>query len=285
MTDPQLPLERLSKAAALKSLRLPELGNPLAASSCLPVATPEDGALSHGSTPGELYQSLLESASPPSMYPDAPAMMGSLSLDTPTPSKEVQRDLCLPAAVGAALPKDVITPGPSVARHSLRLPSFEALGIAAPHPDRKVTSPAEFSLLGAGPLSNPSDPLHVLSPRVGTSTTRSSLSHPDNPSAPDPGANRTQISQYVHTFTPPDDTGPVSWTSGYANVTTAGMESPAQSDPDRNTPNIASVGSSGTPSDLQQSFPVQQLSRLSTDSPIEGHWLGNAVQTLRMWNA
>ncbi|KAF2095745.1 hypothetical protein NA57DRAFT_44139 [Rhizodiscina lignyota] len=189
-------------------------------------------------------------------------MIGSLSLNsTPTPSKEL-RDLSLPAAVGADIPNDMTPTSSAVARRSLRLPSFEALGIAAPHPDRKWNNSGDFSLVGAGPLSNAGDPLHILSPRIEASARRYSLSHPEDAPTQACESNRKQISHYVTTFTPPEDAKLPKWPPGaYANVKTAAMESPAQSDQEHTTPNMAAPGSSEAPAGPQGLS--EQLSNLS----------------------
>jgi hypothetical protein len=116
--------------------------------------------------------------------------------------------------------------------HNLRLPSFDALGIASPHPDRAQSrfghlfSPSG-SILGAGPLSKPEDPLHALSPQ---------LEHPSqaNTAAEAPTrsskAARAQTEHTISTFTPPSESGTFNW-GALMSVRPAALGSPPSSDP------------------------------------------------------
>jgi hypothetical protein len=138
----------------------------------------------------------------------------------------------------AGLPStNVSLPTPTVLRtaHNLRLPSFDALGIAAPHPDRfPLWSNHSFSSLGAGPLSKPEDPLHALSPPL-------RLHHQaDDPPVSSPKATR-QVERIVSTFTPPSEPGTISW-GAFVNLTSAGLGSPPSSDPGV-TPDLHSTAS------------------------------------------
>lgn len=128
----------------------------------------------------------------------------------------------------AGLP--IALPSPSVFRaaHKLRLPSFDVLGIAAPHPDRYPLHQIQsLSPLGAGPLSKPDDPLHALSPPLDHCLPHDGA-HPLSPTSP--RATRGQLEHLVSTFTPPSEPGMLSWGS-FVNVTTTDLGSPPSSDP------------------------------------------------------
>jgi hypothetical protein len=122
---------------------------------------------------------------------------------------------------------DPSLPTPSIAKvHNLRLPSFETLGIAAPHPDRfPLHSQYSFSSLGAGPLSKPEDPLHALSP-LGRLP---QLDGADDAIASTPAPAKAHIEQLVPVVTPPSEPGMLNW-GAFVNVRTAGVGSPPSSD-------------------------------------------------------
>jgi hypothetical protein len=123
---------------------------------------------------------------------------------------------------------DPSLPTPPIAKvHNLRLPSFETLGIAAPHPDRfPLHSQYSFSSLGAGPLSKPEDPLHALSP-LGRLP---QLDGSDDAIASTPAPAKAHIEQLVPVVTPPSEPGMLNW-GAFVNVRTAGAGSPPSSDP------------------------------------------------------
>ncbi|KAH8712106.1 hypothetical protein GQ44DRAFT_776302 [Phaeosphaeriaceae sp. PMI808] len=120
---------------------------------------------------------------------------------------------------GAVPPTPVSLPTSTIVKtaHNLRLPSFDVLGIAAPHPDRfHLRQSHSFSStpLGAGPLSKPEDPLHALSPSLHTSTT--------SPRA------TTQLEHVLPVVTPPPEPGPFHW--GHLVTVRPGLGSPPNSD-------------------------------------------------------
>lgn len=146
-----------------------------------------------------------------------------------TPALDLQPQLDLSFA-GTFLPTDVALPSPTLARTApnFRLPSFDVLGIAAPHPDRiPLHSTYSFSSLGAGPLSKPEDPLHALSPPLEFHHQADSAV---NPPVASPKASRKQLEQQVSTFTPPSEPGTFNWGS-LVRVKTAGAGSPPSSEP------------------------------------------------------
>ncbi|CAN9441807.1 unnamed protein product [Alternaria alternata] len=129
--------------------------------------------------------------------------------------------------------------------HNLRLPSFDVLGIAVPHPDRIPTQAHQsFSPLGAGPLSKPEDPLHALSPPLDFFSHANGASHTPVTS---PKAARARVGHLVSTHTPPSDTEPgtISWGS-FVNVGTVGLGSPPNSEPGV-SPNLHGTATSTAP--------------------------------------
>lgn len=147
----------------------------------------------------------------------------------------------------AGLPStNVSLPASTVLRtaHNLRLPSFDALGIAAPHPDLFTSYPSHsFSSLGAGPLSKPEDPLHALSPGP---LDHCLPAHGENHLSPStPRAIRAGLERLVPTYTPPSEPGTISWGS-FVNVKTAGLGSPPSSEPGV-SPNLTTTASATAP--------------------------------------
>lgn len=220
-------------------------------------------------------------------FPDVPALLGALDpdLDSVTPYQQVQPDLAFASLLSSASPPETQQTSMAAAlaaRQGLRLPSFEALGIAAPHPDRKPTS-GENLVIGAGPLSKPGDPLHLLSPcELSSATVEGPLPRRDSPPLPSADATTRSITHYVSTLTPPDETVRPKWPESYPNVTSAAMESPAHSNPEQNTPNVGHVGGTGTSSSSQNPPNTISPGFEALESGIGGRWLDSAVQTLRM---
>ncbi len=179
--------------------------------------------------------SLLDTSTPfplPSALP--------LPLETPIrEGEEPQLDLSLGlSAVITALP----TPPLHRTPHNLRLPSFDVLGIAAPHPDHiSLRSTSSFSL-GAGPLSNPEDPLHVLSPLSSLDRRAKAFNGDSNSTTT---STNVHLEHLISTVTPPSESGTVNWGS-FVNVRTAGLGSPPNSDPGL-TPNLNLTASATSP--------------------------------------
>lgn len=152
----------------------------------------------------------------------------------------------------AGLPStNVSLPTPTVLRtaHNLRLPSFDVLGIAAPHPDRyPLQSHHSFSSLGAGPLSKPEDPLHALSPPLPAPFAT------DSPCATSPRATRTRLEHLVSTYTPPSEPGTITW-GPFVNVRTAALGSPPSSDPGV-SPNLSTTTGATAPGHAPIIVPV-----------------------------
>lgn len=209
-------------------------GHPVAAALSSPAipATPDEGtgACSPGARPrarvptDEECRSFFDASVPqpfplPSTSPQPPA--------TPALDNHPHLDLSF---AGTFLPTDVSLPSPTLIRiaPNFRLPSFDVLGIAAPHPDRIPLHPQpSFSSLGAGPLSKPEDPLHALSPPL---EFRCSADKPAEHPVASPRATKKQLEHQVPTFTPPSEPGTFSWGS-LVKVKTAGAGSPPSSEP------------------------------------------------------
>ncbi|CAO2650041.1 Nn.00g013330.m01.CDS01 [Neocucurbitaria sp. VM-36] len=162
-----------------------------------------------------------------------------------TPNLEDRPHIDLSFA-GSGLPStNVSLPTPTVVKtaHNLRLPSFDVLGIAAPHPDHISFRPQySFSPLGAGPLSKPDDPLHALSPPLDFPYQADGAN--DTPAA-SPKLARAQVGHIVPTWTPPQEPGTIVWGS-FVNVRTAGLGSPPSSDPGV-SPNLNLTASATAP--------------------------------------
>ncbi|KAE8847409.1 hypothetical protein HRS9122_04316 [Pyrenophora teres f. teres] len=188
-------------------------------------ATP-DGGVDAGPGHDIDYQSYMPSFpedSLPQPYPQPSDL--PQPLETPTLEHRPDLDLALSLPPGnASLPTSTVLR----TAHNLRLPSFDQLGIAAPHPDRiSLQTDQSFSPLGAGPLSKPEDPLHALSPPLGLFEHHDSDIH-----APDITlkAAKAGLGHLVSTHTPPSEPGTISWGS-FVNVRTTELASPPSSDP------------------------------------------------------
>jgi hypothetical protein len=146
------------------------------------------------------------------------------------------------------------TPTAVKTAHSLRLPSFEVLGIAAPHPDRfpfqhchSFSPPA----LGAGPLSKPEDPLHALSPALDHHLQADTATDALTAS---PKAARPQVERVIPTFTPPSEPGTFHW-GPLVSVKPARLGSPPSSDPGV-SPNLSVTAHATAPGQAPIIVPV-----------------------------
>ncbi|KAJ9658619.1 hypothetical protein H2201_007699 [Coniosporium apollinis] len=274
MSDIKLPSEVSGKLDGPPSLSSSLFCFPSPAGEDFPALSPQDVVPRHLQQPN-LDDSLLGIAIP---EPIARPTVGRLPTDTPTatPRQEIQREFGLAAFGGGAhLPSTVAgfpTPPILKAAHSLRLPSFDLLGIANPHPDRLTQNHDQyFPGIGAGPLSNPADPLHAQSPLLSRARppTESTVETLPNPSK---GIQRS-VKQIVHTFTPPDDRGTIDW-SALPHVRTAAMDSPARSDPEARSPGIGETSASTAPPSPEPLYPSAE--QASGDRP----WLRGALEAV-----
>lgn len=185
------------------------------------------------------YRSFFDASVPqPFPAPSAPPQ----PLATPVLDTQPHLDLSF---AGTFLPTDVSLPSPTLLRTAppFRLPSFDILGIAAPHPDRiPLRSTFSFSSLGAGPLSKPEDPLHALSPPLDSPRQAEKAV---TPPAVSPKARRKLLEHDVSTFTPPSELGTFNWGS-LVRVKTAGAGSPPSSEPGV-SPNLTLTESATAP--------------------------------------
>lgn len=229
-------------------------------SSSLTAATPDETP-DHHNPPTSVPRRAL--ASPPPPIRDDPSLPQPLpsplpsseSLDLPTPPLlETGPDLSLSFA-GTALPSNHVSlPSPPIVKtsRSLRLPSFDLLGIAAPHPDRKnFDSSLSFASLGAGPLSKPEDPLHALSPPLARIPPLDEPHVLPSPPAATSKPARGDVHHPVPVVTPPAESGTLNWGS-FVNVRPAGLGSPPSSEPglSPNLSNTARAGSLGPSSNI-----------------------------------
>ncbi|KAF2278949.1 uncharacterized protein EI97DRAFT_371601 [Westerdykella ornata] len=193
----------------------------------------------------------------------------------PTPLQEhTHPDLSLAFAPALPSPPHASLPAPPIVKtaHNLRLPSFEALGIANPHPDRIQHRPlASFDHLGAGPLSKPEDPLHALSPPLARPLHHRGVASPDHhhPTT-SPDLARPHLEHQISTVTPPDEPGTINWGS-FVNVRTVGVRSPPRSDPGI-SPSINTVASSASPAVLDSAQDPLSVADLS-DALVMAAWI------------
>ncbi|KAF2420335.1 hypothetical protein EJ08DRAFT_566939, partial [Tothia fuscella] len=150
----------------------------------------------------------------------------SILPETPSPPRD-HPDSVTASLLGVG---NIQLPTPPIERAStvnFRLPSFNLLGIAAPHPDQISTNPGSSALpLGFGPPSQPSDPLHMSrhhSRFFSTSSPNIGESLPGNPYHT-PEIHKA-VPRYVLTHTPPDDAGTINWGSSEPNQAASSMDS------------------------------------------------------------
>lgn len=251
-------------------------------------------ALSDGSLDSPTLQRTLASATTPapwtpySAYPEASAIMPAepgASRETliMTPQSERSNSILtsdMNLLVGGALApipqRPLVKAGPG-----LRLPSFEAMGIASPHPDNiglpgadnAAASLARERILGLT-LRSRSDPGRVggttlLSPDIGSASDLQQLPSPKSSSHPQP----MPLHQYVHTLTPPAETGEPSWRP---SIMTAVMDSP------NTEPGLAvSQADAGDQSVQAASGAMQNVTISAPAITGERSWLEEAVQAIR----
>jgi hypothetical protein len=220
--DSPLPLDdtsRLQNTTCPARLELSTLSHPSSkfAVSEGPLSTP-----SQLFTPGAQDNADLAGGLPDAIPPAPEAL--TVTSETTTPLREGLPDLGIASIVGSILPPEAALPTPPVARpsHELRLPSFEMLGIAAPHPDRigsNVTQTTPW--IGVGPLSQPSDPLHLQSNAAAGGHAVVTTAVESTPGSLSPAhllPGHRSIQQYIVTHTPPDDSGKMDWTASEAKT-------------------------------------------------------------------
>ncbi|KAF2832482.1 hypothetical protein CC86DRAFT_89955 [Ophiobolus disseminans] len=192
-------------------------------------------------TPTHDFPSLLDVSLPQPQ----PQPLPLRSAETPIELHEDRPHFDLDFA-GALPSTNVSLPTPTIIKtaHNLRLPSFDELGIAAPHPDRLPLRPNHFfsPALGAGPLSKPEDPLHALSPPLDH---HHEVATAAEVPTPNPKAARPQVERVISTFTPPSEPGAFHW-GPILSVRPGGLGSPPSSDPGV-SPNLNVTASATAP--------------------------------------
>ncbi|GME33229.1 hypothetical protein GTA08_BOTSDO10997 [Neofusicoccum parvum] len=214
----------------------------------------------------------------PALLPD-PVPVPGIATGTPTPTHESSRpDLGIAGIVDCALPcSSVSLPSPQLLKSqpSLRLPSFDLLGIAVPHPDRfQPDADRFFSPVGAGPLSKPDDPLHARSPQPAQPA--EIVDHRPLPSPRLAEKDQPASEQYTTLPTPPPDLGANYWGSS-SHVRTTAMDSPARSDPERTVPAVVPQ-LTAPPAAESSEDPLAQPQSSEGNSAFP--WLYESLQTI-----
>lgn len=258
-------------------------------------------ALSNGSLDSPTLQKTLASVTSPapwtpySVFPEASSIMPS----EPGASKEAlvvtppaeqsgtsQSSLGTEMNIivgGALVPISDVAPQRLVAKTGpgLRLPSFEAMGIASPRPDNLCQRVADSTVAGAAreralglALRSHSDPGRVEASAFHT-TDVGSLPEIEHIPSPKPCSHpqQTPLHQYVHTLTPPAETGEPGWRP---SIMTAAMDSP-----DMESGLVPSGAEEGDQSVKAASGAMQNVSISSPIITGERSWLEEAVQTVR----
>lgn len=194
----------------------------------------------------------------------------------PSPLHEFRPELNTTIDFAANLPPSAPSlPSPPLvkARHNLRLPPFDLLGIGAPHPDRVGLRSSDSLLnIGSGPLSKPDDPLHALSPDW---CRPQQLAEVDLAAMPSPGQVKPHVDLLIPTVTPPAEPGTFNW-GAFVNIRTAGMGSPPTSEP-------GALPTTGAVVDGVTAAPAQEPALSSLTNIIgEDSWIHRAESVILM---
>lgn len=275
---PKEPAEQVGSAASDHTFAMERLGFHSPADERLSALDIHEGVSPRA--PLTVQQNPLLGACPPEALPQP---VNSTTLipgsAVTTPSQELHQPELAILAIDSSITfagehvEEALAVGKS--SQALRLPSFELLGIAAPHPDR-ITSPSEVTpFLGAGPLSNPDDPLHLRDIPPGyPEDTRNDIVSVTTPELFRP--NKDPQQHFVPVVTPPDETKPTEWGS-FAHVSTVPMASPAQSDPEN-----VNTRSAQTQSDDPPQAPAESSVVAAARNTFDGNssWLEEATRTI-----
>jgi hypothetical protein len=184
---------------------------------------------------------------------------------------------------GALAPLSDVIPQRLVAKAGpgLRLPSFEAMGIASPHPDNIGLPGSDAATAGLAreralglALRSRSDPGRVEStnpftPDIGSASDLDHIQPPKTISHP----QQTPLHQFVHTLTPPAETGEPTW---LPSIMTAVMDSP-NTEPGL----VESQAEAGDQSVQAASGAMQSVTITAPAITGERSWLEEAVQAIR----
>jgi hypothetical protein len=213
--------------------------------------------------------------------PPAPGDVEVKQLATPPATDVSLSDLKM--MVGGALAPVHITP-PYQPHHKsgpgLRLPSFEALGIAAPHPDRYGHS----SLDGAAdqacdslrePLGSSGRDAELLHAFEGLHADRDGASSKPVGDKTGGRAVASPVHHFISTLTPPAEGGEMDWRA-MTTVVSAPIDSPS-TDPGHGAVQASTPQTSPEPA----SSSAQAHSDSSASTPGAASWVDGAVHTLR----
>lgn len=230
-------------------------------------------------------------SAPTDTIPQTP-VTASLITDTPTPTPphETLPDIQMPAIIAAAIPLTT-PPIAKATRSNLRLPPFDLLGIAVSRPDRiSMGNQQATPFIGAGPPSQPEDPLHLCKSPFGNETRPSLTGTSPYPSKLPSSSTSPQIlcqvppshksiQQYILTQTPPDDNGKIDW-SAMQTTQAAPLASPEQGGTSISHPSSSAVPSSSNDDSSTRPTSVGTPSfpgSLRAAGPRNSPWLRDVV--------
>ena len=269
-----------SPASAADSLRSPPLVRemPSGFQSGLPTTpwTP-DAARPLPSEPSVAYEPQPLKTPPPTQCPSSPDL-----------------NIIVGGALAPLHTANPRCPPPKRGPPDLRLPSFEMLGIAAPHPDRF----GQNILTLDGSMSPAARSMRIDTPRVAGSALLEAFNqlHVDSPSGSRPTRPHSStgralsgpVKQFISTITPPAEAGEPSWPS-LAASTTAPMESPL-SDPDLPASSPGPLPTSGAAAPAITETAPTTMARVEsnttqqvhhTEIPQDEHaWIEDAIEAL-----
>lgn len=243
---------------------------------------PEHPLTSLAQSPGFLRRALRFDDSTAALHPiPEPGHVNAHAVTTPPANDAPAPDMNL--IVGGALAPTHTDPPrqrrPSRPGPGLRLPSFQALGIAAPHPDRfgslSFQSAATSQMDGTAADLAREEPQADLSAAIGAGYLSPSHLGPrlgEKPSLAGGRAVATSIKHDVATLTPPAEIGEMQWLS-VRSVSNAPMDSPS-TDSGNATSSFGDSQSAGG-----ATASGAETSEVSTPPP-EPLWLDGAVSVL-----
>lgn len=242
---------------------------------------------SHGGllkrSPGAALRRVFHADDTTTVLPSLPDHVEALHVTTPLTETPVQPNM-MNLIVGGALaplpctpppPKDPLRPGPG-----LRLPSFEELGIAAPHPDR-------FGALSFGSDNMPHSLDGSNEAPAGMATSDSFVDAFDSlgfssalterpqiqPKLP-PGLVRTPFLHDVATLTPPAESGEPTW-QPISSTSNAPMDSPS-TDPGNVSTHPLETGTASETAPPAAASSLPQLTNGGAQA-----WVNDALEILR----
>lgn len=262
-------------------------------------------ALSNGSLDSPTLQKTLASVTSPAPWTPYSLFPGASSIMPSEPGASKEALIVTPPAeqpgashtslgsemniiVGGALaPISDVAPQRPVAKAGpgLRLPSFEAMGIASPRPENLYLPVADATVAGAAreralglAIRSHSDPGRVEASALHTPD-GGSVTDIERVQSPKPCLHpqHTPLHQYVHTLTPPAETGEPGWRP---SIMTAAMDSP-----DMESGVNPSQAEDSDPSVNAASGALQNINISAPAMTGERSWLEDAVQAIRQFTS